>query len=179
MRLRGHFGAMRGRRAVLAALALAAMGALAARAPAQAQDGFQGVRPVPAPAPAPAPRPSAPAGNPAPARRPPEAPLHWLVGRWEGDVARLRDARFGPHRILLIHAVDAQGRVTGDWAGDRNLPPSPAVIALDGDVVTVTNVLGTTVTLRQVGIDRLEGSFNVPNGPNRGSYAIVMERVGR
>jgi hypothetical protein len=171
MRLPGRFGATRGRRAILAALA--SMGALAARAPAQAQDGFQGVRPAPAP------RPSAPTSNAVPSRRPPEAPQHWLVGRWEGDVARLRDPRFGQHRILLIHAVDAQGQVTGDWAGDRSLPPSPAMIALDGQVVTITNVLGTTVTLRQVGSDRLEGSFIVPAGPLRGSYAIAMERVAR
>jgi hypothetical protein len=137
---------------------MAALCTLRAGGAARAQDGFQAVRPAPVP------RQPRPAGTAPTTTTPP----HWLIGRWEGDVANFNDARFGGHRIMTISAVDPQGQVTGEWGSQRS-SPAPVLITFDGAVVTLTTPQSVIVTLRPVTSDRLEGSFVVQAGPQRGS----------
>jgi hypothetical protein len=156
------------RRALAATAGAIGVAALGFGPPAAAQDGFQGVRPSPAPR---------VRTNAAPAPPPQEVPRHWLLGRWEGDIANMSNPMFGSHRMLRVTSVAGPAQAMGEWLSGTRTAASIAVITIDGDVVRFTTSTGAILTLRRVGENRLQGSFIVQDSAMRGSYPIILDRI--
>lgn len=144
------------RRSVMPAVLALLLALLAGGAVAQRSQGdpFEGVGPREGPS---APAPSA---------------AHWLIGRWEGDIAGLVSEQ-GTRRILTVHRVEANGDVVGTWAARG--AGTGSRIRVEGDTVRVLTAFQHTATLRRAGPNVLRGIFVTTAATGR-TYNITMQR---
>jgi hypothetical protein len=102
-------------------------------------------------------------------------PRHWLVGRWEGAATGAGGSE-GPGRVLLVEAVEADGRVRGSFANTGGGQRTTA-ITLQGQAVTIVTGQGNTIPLTRVGNDRLEGEYTSTSGRGR-RVTVGLTRQG-
>ncbi len=85
--------------------------------------------------------------------------VHWLVGRWWGEIRGLHDGRIGDFRVLVITRVEADGTVIGRWADRSGAGGEGTKFSFSGESLAVTTTYNNRVILRQVAPGRLTGSF--------------------